>query len=1055
MDKELKKAKMRKFLMVFLPFFVISMWIATQNIAKDCAYDPILGTGFTISDMKIYAPWMFFVWKVKFGFVIPIIINSAQKYLIIGSVIGFFLGAFVVKNMQNLSSYGTAKWASSKDIRKAGIGQPDGVTIGINPYKFKSYADENIFKKLLHDNGPAHIGVFAPTRSGKGAAIIIPTCLEWKNSLVVLDLKGENFNFTASYRKKALKNKIIKFEPFCEDGTSAKWNPIAEIRMGTNKEISDVMSLAHMIADPTGKGGEKGDSHWIDTSTALIQTVILHLLYAHKRQDLPVPTLSDVSNFLSSKAMPFDDAIEQMKGYAHISTKDFFENNVLEKIYGNYILSDFEAFNKNLADKGIIVDSIRLKEIKLKLREEPPELIEKYSSKFRTIREIQEYYKDEFKNGNLNFEEEDSPFNVLLTHPKVADGAAECQNRDAREQGSVTSSANAKFNLYRDPIIAKNTSCSEFVSTDVMNPNQPLTIYLVIPPNKVQDAIPLIRIFINYVLDRNMESMKFSESKKKQRCLFLLDEFPQLGRIEKMETGMAIMAGYGLKVLLIAQDVNQVNKNYSKDNSIISNCHIRIFYTPNDTETAKNICDFLGKETIKVANESQAGSFKTNKSWNQAGRELLTLSEITQLPKDDEIILMAGLPPIKAKKAWYFKIKYFMNRCKNKTYPEAIAFGLKSDKATVIDSYEALDRLNGLIEDKHKTDDKEKSDLTVDDIMNFVNGDDTMNSKLTITDHDLDNEKAIPYDLGDISIGEGLQDKTTASLVEKMQAVISTEIGDIDKAALNDKGDNQTPDETDKKKIGKEDISNNQEIKSNETGLNNDSSAQIDELKPNEGDEENNQVPDEQKEDTNEIKSDKIDSSNNSSIVIDELSPDENYEEDKQIQDEHKEITDNDTEVIRELEQDKNGEEDNSIPNEQQGNTDETGSSSSIVTHVLSPDENDKEDNQIPNEQKEDTHDNEKIKSDKTVTNLFDNLTEERAVEIVSKEDVIETDDGYMIKLLQKRYNIDLDNAKDLLLQLDALAEKQKEEHDRILMDNLNECLKKIKKYNTILRKVC
>lgn len=118
-------------------------------------------------------------------------------------------------------------------------------------------------------------------------------------------------------------------------------------------------------------------------------------------------------------------------------------------------------------------------------------------------------------------------------------------------------------------------------------------------------------------------------------------------------------------------------------------------------------------------------------------------------------------------------------------------------------------------------------------------------------------------------------------------------------------------------------------------------------------------------------------------------------------------------------------------------------------------DENDKEDNQIPNEQKEDTHDNEKIKSDKTVTNLFDNLTEERAVEIVSKEDVIETDDGYMIKLLQKRYNIDLDNAKDLLLQLDALAEKQKEEHDRILMDNLNECLKKIKKYNTILRKVC
>lgn len=688
--------------MIFIPFFIISMWIATQNVAGDCGYDPILGSGIEASDIKIYAPWMFFIWKFKYGFVMPVIITSAQKYLIVGTAVGFILGIFTAKSTQNLSSYGSAKWASSKEIRKSGINQPDGVTIGINPYKFKSYTDGNLYKKLLHDNGPAHIGVFAPTRSGKGAAIIIPTCLEWNHSLVVLDLKGENFNFTASYRKKALKNKIIKFEPFCEDDTTAKWNPISEVRMGTKKEISDVMSLAHMIADPTGKGGEKGDSHWIDTSTALIQTVILHLLYAHKRQDLPIPTLSDVSDFLSSKSMPFDEAIDLMLNYPHISTEDFFKNNILEKIYGNYIAGSFKAFNENLKENGVVIDVNRLKEIKMKLREEVPELIEKYGSQFRSIREIQEYYKDEFEREKFSWEGEENPFHTLLTHPKVADGAAECKNRDSREQGSVTSSANAKFNLYRDPVIAKNTSMSEFVSTDLMNPMQPVTVYLVIPPNKVQDAIPLIRIFINYVLDRNMESMEFSNSKNKQRCLFLLDEFPQLGRIEKMETGMAIMAGYGLKVLLIAQDINQVNKNYSKDNSIISNCHIRIFYTPNDTETAKNICDFLGKETIKVTNVSQAGSFKTNKSWNQTGRELLTLSEITQLPKDDEIILMAGLPPIKAKKAWYFRIKYFMDRCKNDTYPEAIAYGLKSDTVTVIDSYKKFDILNKVIKNKKK-----------------------------------------------------------------------------------------------------------------------------------------------------------------------------------------------------------------------------------------------------------------------------------------------------------------------------------------------------------------
>ena len=97
--------------------------------------------------------------------------------------------------------------------------------------------------------------------------------------------------------------------------------------MGTLNEMSDVMSLARMIADPTGKGGEKGDSHWIDTSTALIQTVILHLLYAHKRQDLPIPTLANVSDFLSSRDMPFDDEIDAMQHFDHISTKEFFEDN--------------------------------------------------------------------------------------------------------------------------------------------------------------------------------------------------------------------------------------------------------------------------------------------------------------------------------------------------------------------------------------------------------------------------------------------------------------------------------------------------------------------------------------------------------------------------------------------------------------------------------------------------------------------------------------------------------------------------------------------------------
>ena len=702
MNKEIKKAKMKKFFMIFIPIMLLFMEIATQNVAKDCNYDELLGIGIPVGDIKIYAPWMFFIWKSKFSMVIPTIIMDAQRYIVLGITIASLISMFIIKKMENLTSYGTAKWATKKELRETGLMSQNGVILGINPFSFKGYKDKRLMSKLLRDDGPAHIGVFAPTRSGKGASIIIPTCLEWKKSLVVLDLKGENFNFTASFRKKALKNKIIKFEPFNNDGTSAKWNPIAEIRMGTDKEMSDTMSLARMIADPTGKGAEKGDSHWIDTSTALIQTVILHLLYAHKRQDLPIPTLANVSDFLSSRDMPFDDAIDSMQHFDHISTKEFFEDNPFLKIYGNYIESNFKTFNENLNNNGIFIDIIKLKKIKEELKEESPSLIEKYSSVFRSIREIQVYYMEEYKKGTLNFEDENSPFRCLLTHPKVAAGAAECANRDPKEQGSVTSSANAKFNLYRDPNIINNTAISEFVSTDIMNPNQAVTIYLVIPPNKIDDAIPLIRIFINYALNRNMEEMDFDKDKNKQRCLFLLDEFPQLGRIEKMETAMAIMAGYGLKTLFIAQDINQVNKNYSKDNSIISNCHIRIFFAPNEIETAENICKMLGKQTIEVTNKSQSGAFSTNKSWNQTGRELLTADEVMKMSKDEAIVLVAGFAPIKVKKAWYFKCPYFMDRTQNSKYPNALVkkdddkTSMKSDTVTIIDNYDSLYKLNGI-----------------------------------------------------------------------------------------------------------------------------------------------------------------------------------------------------------------------------------------------------------------------------------------------------------------------------------------------------------------------
>lgn len=109
MDKEIKKAKIRKFFMVFIPVVLIFMEIATQSVAKDCKYDELLGIGIPIGDIKIYAPWMFFVWKAKFSMVIPTIIMDAQRYIVIGITVASLISMLVVKKMESLSSYGSAK----------------------------------------------------------------------------------------------------------------------------------------------------------------------------------------------------------------------------------------------------------------------------------------------------------------------------------------------------------------------------------------------------------------------------------------------------------------------------------------------------------------------------------------------------------------------------------------------------------------------------------------------------------------------------------------------------------------------------------------------------------------------------------------------------------------------------------------------------------------------------------------------------------------------------------------------------------------------------------
>ena len=213
--------------------------------------------------------------------------------------------------------------------------------------------------------------------------------------------------------------------------------------------------------------------------------------------------------------------------------------------------------------------------------------------------------------------------------------------------------------LYRDPVVAQVTSRCDWRIDDLVSAKKPATLYLVVPPSDISRTKPLVRLLLNQIGRRLTEALEARS--RRHRLLLMLDEFPALGRLDFFESALAFMAGYGLKSFLIAQSLNQIEKAYGPNNAILDNCHVRVSFATNDERTAKRVSDALGTATELRAMKNYAGHRLSPwlghlmVSRQETARALLTPGEVMQLPPDDEIVLVSGLPPIRAKKARYFE----------------------------------------------------------------------------------------------------------------------------------------------------------------------------------------------------------------------------------------------------------------------------------------------------------------------------------------------------------------------------------------------------------------
>ena len=597
-------------------FLFVFLSLLTQYVAKAFGYHPELGTPVF---WKWYAPWKLFIWEFDYYSQASHLFNTVSLVLLGGAgfailVAVLILGFWTRSSKRNEGVHGTAHFASESEIQESGLLPKEGERgEGVYVGAFENRQGE---VNYLRHNGAEHVIAIAPTRSGKGVGLVVPTLLSWPHSVIVHDIKGELWAMTSGWRKKHAGNCVLKFEPASEFGSVA-FNPLDEVRLATPYEVGDVQNLVTIIVDPDGKGLT---DHWAKTAHALLTGVILHLLYECKANQ-GTATLEMLALALSDPSRPIDSLYQEMLENQHI--------------------------------EGLHIGRV--------------------------------------------------------AHPVVAAAARDMLNRPEAERGSVLSSAMSYLSLYRDPLVAKNTSRSDFHIRDLMNYDKPVSLYLVVRPDSKDRLKPLMRLIINQIVRVLVrDEIRFDQGQAlpvhRYRLLLLLDEFPSFGRLEVFQEALAYIAGYGIKAYLIIQDVAQLWGAYGHDESIISNCHVRVAYAPNKIETAEWLSKTLGTTTIIKEDISTSGHRfgailqQVSRSLHEISRPLLTADECMRLKspvKDgkgekivgagDILVFTAGHAAIKGTQSLFFLNPIFLERSKiEPPFTDRIYFPEKTTEAFVL-----------------------------------------------------------------------------------------------------------------------------------------------------------------------------------------------------------------------------------------------------------------------------------------------------------------------------------------------------------------------------------
>lgn len=592
--------------------------LATQHFARSMNYDPkFVGKPlFYFRRTPVCNPVWYLLSIVKFyrfsGF-LPYYFAAAQYIMWFGlAALLFALLWTAVMNIlfhDKKNLYGTARFATRHDLAENGLLSDGGVVCGelsnaiVLANKRKDASVK--MKLLLSSRLIAHPGVvntllLAPTGSGKGVSVIIPTLFSIRYSVIVFDPKGENYNITGRWRSQF--SRVIRFAPGAYN--TLRFNPVMAIRDGDEYAYRDCSLLASVLFQQE-KAGDSTADYFNSGAKDAITGALLHLRFS----DYPDKSLTGLLNFLTKTNEAVLNASGQ-EGNADLGREQCMEMMHTE----HYFVVSQKMYDNRPAyydRRGISVG-------------------------------------DTIPADNI--------------HRLIVNAAMRLQNTNPKEKASMFKTIFSKLQLFDDPMITNATSGnSDFEIEDFINCEEPISLYLCVEYSEIKRIYAVFTVLIDFMLKKFSEGeTQHGEVRLKNDVLFLLDEFPVLGYFPTIAENMGVLRGYGVHFLIVCQSLNQLVERYGQNHPFLDHCVVQIVFAPGNINDAKLYSESIGNESVQQGKVSRSGRMSLsqnanlNFSDNDFGRALLDPADIKRMPGNTVLLMVHGMQPYLGKKVvWY------------------------------------------------------------------------------------------------------------------------------------------------------------------------------------------------------------------------------------------------------------------------------------------------------------------------------------------------------------------------------------------------------------------